>query len=54
MMVTQCSIINSRGLAVDENRNPFVWQRTERVELHLGECGAFYRPAFQSYSNNLK
>ena len=35
MVSTQCSILNRCSPDVDENRNPFVRQRTERIELHL-------------------
>ena len=36
MVVTQCSILNRDSPDVDENRSPFVRQRTERIELHSG------------------
>ena len=36
MVFTHCSILNRVSADVEENRSPFVWQRTERIELHLG------------------
>ena len=36
MVFTQCSIPNPDSSDVDENRGPFVRQRTQRIELHLG------------------
>ena len=36
MVFTQCSILNRDSPDVDEKRSPFVRQRTERIELHLG------------------
>ena len=36
MACTQCGILNRDNPDVDENRSPFVKQRAERIELHLG------------------
>ena len=41
MVFTQCSILNRESPDVDENRNPFVRQRIERIELHLGRGHQF-------------
>ena len=37
MVFTQCSILNRVSPVVDENRSPFVSQRTEGIELHFGQ-----------------
>ena len=36
MMFTQCGILNRDSPDVRKNRRPFVKQRNERIELHLG------------------
>ena len=36
MMFTQCSVLYRVVFDVEENRSPFVRDRTERIELHLG------------------
>ena len=35
MMFTQCNIVNCDSRDEGENRNPFVRQRTEGIELYL-------------------
>ena len=42
MVFTQCSILNRDSPEVDESRRPFVRQRTERIELHLGREHSFW------------
>ena len=42
MVFTQCSILNSDSPDVNENRSPFVRQRTEKIELHLGRKHPFW------------
>ena len=42
MVFTQCSILNRDSPDVEENRNPFVRQRIERIELHLGRKHPLY------------
>ena len=33
MVFIQCSILNRDSPDVDENKSPFGWQRTERIEF---------------------
>ena len=42
MVLTQ-SILNPGSSDVDENRGPFVRQRTQRIELHLGREHPFFQ-----------
>ena len=42
MIFTQCSILNRDSPNVEKNRSPFVWQKTERIELHLGRQHPFW------------
>ena len=42
MVFTQCSILNRESPDVEENKSPFVRQRTERIELHLGREHPFW------------
>ena len=42
MVFTQCSILNRDSPDLDNNRSPFVRQRTEIVELHLGREHPFW------------
>ena len=45
MMLIQCSILNPHDPDIDE-QNPFVWHKTERIELHLGRgmCSGSFCP----------
>ena len=42
MVFTQCSVLNRGKPNVEENRSPVVWQKTERIELHLGREHPFW------------
>ena len=42
MVFTQCSILNRDVLDVEEIRSPFVRERTERIDLHLGREHPFW------------
>ena len=56
MVFTQCSIRDSPDVA--ENRSGFVWQRTERIERHLGREHPFWElstdPHYLDLSTDLK
>ena len=42
IMFTQCSIVYRHDPEVDENRKPFVRQRTDGIELSLGLFSVAY------------
>ena len=51
MMFTQFSILNPHSRDVDENRSPFVRQRTERIEHVLGLSTDLHHLSLSSFEN---
>ena len=50
VMFTQCSILYRHSPEVDENRGPFVRQRTDGIELHL----VLFSSAYTIYAFRIK